>query len=68
MPENAVQAPAAHKSALHAASTTGPIWRTVHHADAAAAAAYANLAPAQTAGQFCATDNENGGVDGFYFF
>jgi len=44
------------------------VWHFVHFADAASAIAYANVAPAQQAGEFVFSDAETGGVDGAYFF
>lgn len=73
MAEDVNANPAAHKSELHAASTL-PVWRLVHFSPsgstsaAQAATNYANLTPPQVAGQFFATDDDSGGVNGFYFF
>jgi hypothetical protein len=70
MPETVTaETSVAHKSALHAnAAGVGATWHYVHFADAAAAVSYANIAPAQTGGEFVFSDSDAGGVDGGYFF
>ena len=55
------------KAALAAAPAV-KIWRFFHFNTAAEAANFANLPPAQQAGEFVVTDDPAGGFDGFYFF
>ena len=61
------QAMSAHKASLVGAGA-GAIWRTVHFSTVAAAINYANLPPAQKAGEFGVTNDPAGGVQGYYFF
>jgi hypothetical protein len=60
------QAMAAHKASLVASG--GAIWRMVSFPTVAAAVNYANVAPAQQAGEFGVADDPAGGVQGYYFF
>jgi hypothetical protein len=44
------------------------VWRLVHFGTAGQAVNFANINPAQQAGEFGMTDSDSGGVDGYYFF
>jgi hypothetical protein len=44
------------------------VWRTLHFNTVSEAIQYANVNPAQQAGEFVVTDSPQGGVDGCYFF
>jgi hypothetical protein len=61
------QAMAAHKASL-VGSGGGAIWRVLSFPTVADAVNFANLPPAQQAGQFGVVDDPAGGVQGYYFF
>jgi hypothetical protein len=58
---------AAHKASLLAAAP-GAIWRAVNFSTVAAAVNFANIQPAQQAGEFGVADDPAGGITGYYFF
>ena len=44
------------------------VWQLFHFNTASEAVNFANIQPAQHAGEFGMTDSDGGGVDGYYFF